>query len=290
MTVHGESEWLTRKKRIDTKLCSLEPAWKVIPYREGMDLSRLTCHAVEEFPTANGPADYALFVDGKMLGIVEAKKVTVNPQNVMEQAKRYAAGAFQGIGNWGGLRVPFLYATNGELIWYLDVRTEKHVSRKVSNFHTARALAEFLAADTQGARDWLTANSPDQIERLRQYQKNAIGRIEGAITGGRRELLLAMATGTGKTYMTVAQIYRLLESKAAHRIVFLVDRKALAAQAVREFAAFNTPRGNKFSQEYEVYSQKFRREDFGDDRPFDPKVLPTEYLTNPSSAHTFYRC
>jgi type I restriction enzyme R subunit len=63
-----------------------------------------------------------------------------------------------------------------------------------------------------------------------------------------------MATGTGKTYMTVAQVYRLLESKAAHRVLFLVDRKALAAQAVREFAAFNTPRGNKFNHEYEVYS------------------------------------
>ncbi|MGA2262857.1 MAG: type I restriction-modification enzyme R subunit C-terminal domain-containing protein, partial [Acidobacteriota bacterium] len=107
------------------------------------------------------------------------------------------------------------------------------------------------------------------------------------IIGGKRHLLVAMATGTGKTYMTVAQVYRLLESKAAHRVLFLVDRKALAAQAVREFAAFNTPRGNKINQEYEVYSQRFRREDLGDDRPFDPKVLPAEYLINPSSAHTF---
>jgi type I restriction enzyme, R subunit len=282
-----ESEWLTRKRRIDTKLRSLEPAWKIIPYKEGMDQSRLNCHAVEEFPTANGPADYALFVDGKLLGIIEAKKVTVNPQNVMEQAKRYATGAFQGIGNWDGLRVPFLYATNGEIIWFLDVRGEKHVSRKISKFHTASAVSEMITADIGKAHDWLRANSPDQIERLRQYQKNAISRIEAAIIGGKRHLLVAMATGTGKTFMTVAQVYRLLESKLAHRILFLVDRKALAAQAVREFAAFNTPRGNKLNQEYEVYSQRFRREDFGDDQPFDPKVLPTEYLTNPSPAHTF---
>jgi type I restriction enzyme, R subunit len=112
----NEPEWLTRKKRIDTKLRSLEPAWKIIPYKEGMDLSGLNRHAVEEFPTANGPADYALFVDGRLLGIIEAKKVAVSPQNVMEQAKRYAAGAFKGTGNWDGLRVPFLYATNGEAI------------------------------------------------------------------------------------------------------------------------------------------------------------------------------
>ena len=100
-------------------------------------------------------------------------------------------------------------------------------------------------------------------------------------------MLIAMATGTGKTFLTVAQIYRLLESKAARRILFLVDRRALAAQAVREFAAFNTPRGNKFNQEYEVYSQRFRREDFDDDKPFDPKVLPDAYLTAPQTTHTF---
>ena len=47
-----EPEWLTRKKRIDTKLLSLEPAWKIVHYREGMDLSRLDCHAVEEFLAA----------------------------------------------------------------------------------------------------------------------------------------------------------------------------------------------------------------------------------------------
>jgi type I restriction enzyme R subunit len=93
-----------------------------------------------------------------------------------------------------------------------------------------------------------------------------------------------MATGTGKTFLTVAQIYRLLESKLVRKVLFLVDRKALAAQAVREFNAFNTPKGNKFTQEYEVYSQRFQREDFGDDCPFDPKVLPNEYLTSPKPA------
>ena len=45
-----------------------------------MDTRTFTRHAVEEYPTANGPADYALFVEGRLLGILEAKKVTVNPQ------------------------------------------------------------------------------------------------------------------------------------------------------------------------------------------------------------------
>ena len=145
MTVHVGSEWLTRKKRIDTKLSSLEPAWRIVPYREGMDLSRLTCHAVEEFPTVNGPAGYALFVDGKMMGIVEAKKVTVNPQNVMEQAKRYAAGAFQGIGNWGGLRVPFLYATNG---------AQGQLFRKRKAAHTADLWLGIIAGPLSSWISW----------------------------------------------------------------------------------------------------------------------------------------
>jgi type I restriction enzyme R subunit len=106
---------------------------------------------------------------------------------------------------------------------------------------------------------------------------------------GRRDLMVAMATGTGKTFLTVAQIYRLLKSKLVRKILFLVDRKALSAQAVREFNAFNTPNGNKFTQEYEVYSQRFQREDFGDDSSFDPKVLPNEYLTAPKLSHTRLR-
>jgi type I restriction enzyme R subunit len=125
------------------------------------------------------------------------------------------------------------------------------------------------------------------IERLRPYQEKAIAATESAIVKGKRAMLVAMATGTGKTFLTVAQIYRLLEAKVAKRILFLVDRRALAAQAVRTFASFNTPRGNKFNQEYEVYSQRFQKEDFGDDEQFDPQVLPSSYLTTPQASHTF---
>src|SRR5258708_40103992 len=127
-----EAEWLTRKTRIDTRLRALNPVWEIVPWRAGMDTTALACHAVTEFPTANGPADYPLFVNGKPLGIIEAKKVTVNPQNVLEQAKRYAEGVFDGPGNWSGYRVPFLYATNGEIVWHLDVRKERSASRVIA--------------------------------------------------------------------------------------------------------------------------------------------------------------
>ncbi|MGA8659633.1 MAG: type I restriction-modification enzyme R subunit C-terminal domain-containing protein [Chthoniobacterales bacterium] len=280
-----ESEWLTRKRRIDSRLKAT--GWDIISFSQDILLSSPDKVAVEELPTANGPADYGLFVAGRLLGIVEAKKVGVNPQNVLEQAKRYAGGAFHGVGNWDGLRVPFLYASNGELIWHLDVRPEKLVSRQIKAFHSAEALQSLFERDLTPSVRWLVQTPPDQIGRLRSYQRNCISAVEKEMITGRRDLMVAMATGTGKTFLTVAQIYRLLESKLVRKVLFLVDRKALAAQAVREFNAFNTPKGNKFTQEYEVYSQRFQREDFGEDAQFDPKVLPNEYLTAPKSSHTF---
>jgi type I restriction enzyme, R subunit len=281
-----EFEWQTRRNRINTKLKSLNPPWTIIKYKDNLDTFSLNCHAVEEYPTANGPADYALFVEGKLLGIIEVKKVTVNPQNVLEQAKRYSKGAFIGPGNWNGYRVPFLFASNGEIIWFLDTRYEKNLSRTISAFHTADALQEFINNERYKAHEKLKAKA-FTIEGLRYYQKDAIKATEAGICKGKRAMLIAMATGTGKTFVTVSQIYRLLESKAARKILFLVDRRALSAQAVREFAAFNTPSGSKFDQEYEVYSQRFHREDFDDDKPFNPKVLPNSYLTSPQESHTF---
>jgi len=85
-----EREWQTRRDRINKKLKSLLPAWNIVKYKDGMDVSSLICHAVEEYPTANGPADYALFIQGRLLGLIEAKKVGVGAYNALEQVKRYA--------------------------------------------------------------------------------------------------------------------------------------------------------------------------------------------------------
>jgi type I restriction enzyme R subunit len=74
-----EKEWQTRKERIDKKLKAFNPSWQIIKYSDGLVTKDLHLYAVEEFPTANGPADYVLFVKGKLLGIIEAKKVGVNP-------------------------------------------------------------------------------------------------------------------------------------------------------------------------------------------------------------------
>lgn len=281
-----ENEWRTRKTRIDARLRAIKPAWEIIPYHDGLDTSRLSRHAVEEYPTNHGPADYALFVNGRLLGILEAKKVGVSPQNVLEQAKRYSAGCPKTIGAWGLLKVPFLYASNGEQIWFADMRDEVYYSRELLNFHSGDALEELFARDYAASKAWFKA-TPNEIGRLRTYQKEAIAAVEQGLIDNKRQMMLAMATGSGKTFTAVAMIYRLIKSGYARRILFLVDRRALAAQAAQAFASFTTPGGSKFSQEYEVFSQRFSKEDFDEGEAFDIGVLPNNYLAAPNAGHTF---
>src|SRR4030095_9228948 len=102
---------------------------------------------------------------------------------------------------------------------------------------------------------------PHDHPRLRPYQKQANAAVEAAIADRKRQLLVALGTGTGKTFTLVNQIYRMMKSGVAKRVLFLVDRRALAAQAVRAFAAFEAERGQKFDQIYEVYSSRFHVED-----------------------------
>jgi type I restriction enzyme R subunit len=83
----SNSEWLTRKRVIDPKLKAV--GWEIVPFSAGMSLRSHKRSAIEEFETNNGPADYALCVDGRIIGIVEAKKLTLGPQSVLTQAERY---------------------------------------------------------------------------------------------------------------------------------------------------------------------------------------------------------
>src|SRR5207244_7773427 len=81
--------------------------------------------------------------------------------------------------------------------------------------------------------------------------------------------------------------YRLMKSGVAKRVLFLVDRRALAAQAVRAFASFEAEPGHKFDKIYEVYSSRFQTGDLGEDEKFDPKMMPTAYLTDPKPGYAF---
>ena len=260
--------------------------WKVVPFDQGKPLATQHCCAIEEYPTSNGPADYALCADNQIIGIVEAKKLTLGPQNVLSQAERYSKGLEQNGIRFGEYSVPFLYSTNGEVIWHHDIRHRLNRSRQIARFHTPDALREILNRDIDESLKRLNV-LPNNNVRLRPYQRDANDAIEKAISDRKRAMLVAMATGTGKTFTLVNEIYRLMKSGTAKRILFLVDRRALAAQAVRAFASFEAEQGLKFDKIYEVYSQKFQKEDFGEEEKFDPKVLPASYLLTPKAGNAF---
>ena len=279
-----KSEYLTRKEIIDSKLRAA--GWRVVPFRPEGRLTAYDRCAIEEFRTESGPADYALCVGGQILGVVEAKKLTLGPQEALPQAERYSRGLTPSPFDFNGFHVPFLYSTNGEVIWHHDVRHPLNRSHQVAAFHCPEALREFLGRNIEAATDALLV-WPNDHPRLRPYQREANAAIEQAIVNRRRQMLVAMATGTGKTFTMVNEVYRLMKSGVAKRILFLVDRRALAAQAVRAFASFEPEPNRKFDKIYEVYSQRFHREDFAQDEKFDAKVLPNSYLTNPKAGHAF---
>lgn len=279
------SERETRRLLIDPRLRA--DGWRVVSYERWLAGDRTAADAVEEHPTDSGPGDYLLCLDGRPVADVEAKKPEVGPQEVIGQAKRYSRTLAQSPFRFGEARIPFVYSTNGYLVYHADLRPTLITQREVARFHTPAALRERLSHDFPASDTWLREhliNDPD-----RDYQRAAISAIETSIRNGKRSMMVAMATGTGKTRMAIASIYRLMKSGFARRVLFLVDRRALAAQAVGALAAYEPEPGLKFDQIYEVYSQRFQREDLEEEGAarFDPKVMPQDYLTDPDGRHAF---
>jgi type I restriction enzyme R subunit len=281
--VADESEAANRKRRIDPRLKAAD--WKIAKFTSEAAARQLEAAAVEEYPTVSGPADYALADGGSIRGVVEAKKLTVGPKGVLTQAERYSKGIAQLPKYQGQFAVPFLYSTNGKIIRFHDARHELNLSREVAGFHTPDALSEMLSRDLDASLAKLQDIPLHPL--LRDYQRDANLAIEQAIADRHRKMLLPMATGTGKTLTMVSEVYRLMKSGVALRVLFLVDRRALAAQAVRAFAGFEAEPNLKFDKIYEVYSQRFRPSDIGEDEKYDPKVIPTSLLTKPKQGDAF---
>jgi type I restriction enzyme, R subunit len=147
----------TRKIFIDSAL--KQAGWDpIVPYQAN---TRYDHCCVEEYPTRAGVADYILFHGGKALACVEGKRVRVGPQNVLQQAKRYARGFPDGpaaLGPFGDYRLPFVYSTNGKIIWFQDLRNPLNLSREVAAFHTPQACMEMLNRNEAAAANWLKEN------------------------------------------------------------------------------------------------------------------------------------
>ena len=207
--------------------------------------------AIAEWSTMSGPADYVLFVGLTPVAIVEAKRKHRDVSAALQQAKRYSRAFtnFAGLqppgGPWGKHRVPFVFSTNGRPylrqlatlsgIWFCDVRRGENLGRALDGWYTPEGLTALLKRDEDRAHQELAAEPFDYGFSLRYYQQDAIRAVEVGIAEGRREMLVAMATGTGKTKTCVALIYRLLKAQCCRRVLFLVDREALGEQAANAF-------------------------------------------------------
>lgn len=208
--------------------------------------------AVAEWPTATGPADYALFVGTTLVGVVEAKRKRKNVSAALGQSERYskgvklsaAEGKFAG-GPWDDFKVPFLFATNGRPylkqietesgIWFRDARHPTNHARPLTDWFTPEGLKAELDIDRAKADAALKTEPFNFGFDLRPYQKSAIEKIEAKLAEGRREMLAAMATGTGKTKLAIAFLYRVLAAGRFRRVCFVVDRSALGNQTKDEF-------------------------------------------------------
>lgn len=213
--------------------------------------------AIAEWPTKSGPADYALFVGTRCIAVVEAKRQNKNVSAFIDQAQRYSrgfqfAGGAEAIGGpWAetaedSFLVPFVFSANSRPylkqvetqsgIWFRDARKPKNHRRALLDWPTPDGLQGMLEIDAEAAQADLKARPIEFGFPLRPYQKRAIEAVETALETERRAMLLAMATGTGKTKLSIALLYRLLAAKRFRRVCFVVDRSALGNQAAGEFA------------------------------------------------------
>ena len=204
--------------------------------------------AIAEWPTKSGPADYALFVGEECVGIVEAKRYQKNVSAAIDQAERYSRDLEwePNSTTWNeSFHVPFVFATNGRPflkqvetesgIWFRDVRLANNLRRPLMGWFTPDELVSQLEVEKEKAQAALESRHFDFGFQLRPYQKAAIQAVEKTLSTEKREMLVAMATGTGKTKLAIAMLYRLLATKRFRRVCFVVDRSALGTQTNDEF-------------------------------------------------------
>jgi type I restriction enzyme R subunit len=244
------------RKLIDEQL--REAGWTVdstsLRYAGGARPEKGKNLAIAEWPTASGPADYVLFVGITPMAAVEAKRRNLDVSSALQQAKRYSRDFMasdetltptDAANSESAYRLPFAFASNGRPylrqlatrsgVWFCDLRRPDNLGRALDGWYTPAGLSALLKRDEDRANTQLRSEPFAYGFPLRHYQQAAIQAAENAIARGQREILLAMATGTGKTKTCIALIYRLLKTQRCRRVLFLVDRSALGEQAANAF-------------------------------------------------------
>lgn len=244
---------------IDTQLRKVgwEADTENLRYGKGIRPQKGKNLAIAEWPTLSsagnkGRADYALFAGEKLVAVIEAKAEHKDIPSVIDyQCKEYAQNIRPEdekyvITTWGKYKAPFVFATNGRPylaqletksgIWFLDLRESANMPKALRGWISPDGMLKLLESDIEKADKALQTLPYDFLRdkdglNLRQYQLNAIQAAETAVINGQKNILLAMATGTGKTRTVLGMIYRFLKTGRFNRILFLVDRTALGEQA-----------------------------------------------------------
>ena len=228
-----------------------QSGWTIQDMRQ-LNLTASLGVAVREFPTSTGPVDYALFIEGKPVGVVEAKKSEAgeNITVVEGQSARYAGSTFKWVQQ--EYKIRFAYEATDKLVRFTDYDDIKYRSRSVFSFHRPETLKALEALPDTVRNNMKHFPALDETG-FRKCQIKAINNLDQSFADNRPKALVQMATGAGKTFTAITAAYRLLKYGKMNRILFLVDTKSLGEQAEREFLAY-TPNDDprNFSQLYGV--------------------------------------
>lgn len=239
------------RERIDALLS--RAGWQIQDKADADPLAD-TGVAIREFGLATGRADYVLYVDGKIVGVIEAKREGTPLAGALAQNERYAAGVLKehAMAVWRRDEpFSFRYATTGTETYFLNRLDPEARSREVFAFHRPETLAAWMRhadehPDAPTFRAALRTAMPLlETHGLRMAQVEAITGLETSLAADRPRALIQMATGAGKTFTAVTETYRLLRYAGARRILFLVDRNNLGRQARAEFDKYRTPDENR---------------------------------------------
>ncbi|MBN1384755.1 MAG: DEAD/DEAH box helicase family protein [Elusimicrobia bacterium] len=160
------------------------------------------------------------------IAIIEAKRSSRDPIEGKQQAEDYAEGLTRQYG-----REPLIFLTNGYEIWFWN--RQRYAPIMVHGFF-ARHDLERIRFQNEHKKDLDSIPIKSEIIN-RDYQFEAVKRIFNGLNANKRKFLLVMATGTGKTRTAMALLDVLLRAGWAQKVLFLVDREALAKQAYDNF-------------------------------------------------------
>ncbi|MCB1581452.1 MAG: DEAD/DEAH box helicase family protein [Xanthomonadales bacterium] len=252
-----ESESLTRKIIIDKLL--VDSGWSINDSAQVVDEYFISTNIKGTISESQSEykshqfSDYVLLGrDGAVIAVVEAKKTSKDAELGREQAKQYCYN----IQKEKGGELPFCFYTNGLEIFFWDL--ENYPPRKVVGFPTREDLERYHYIRRN--RKPLTQELINPDIAGRDYQLRAIRSVLEGIEQKRRDFLLVMATGSGKTRTCIAMTDALMRAGHVEKVLFLVDRVELRRQALDAFKEHlpNEPRwphlGEKlFSKDRRIY-------------------------------------